>query len=520
MNIHRLSLTATIALLSGSQAFAELTLPHFFSDHMVLQRDKPLVIWGKAYPEKDVTVSFSGDSATVTSSASGEWKATLKPRSAQSKGSDLKITSGSESKTLSDVLVGEVWFASGQSNMAWTVQKTHEAAADIAAADHPGLRVFQAKLTPAAEPQNDINGAWFISTPKTAGSFTAVGYFFALELHKELKVPVGIISSSWGGKPVETFTSREALETLPEGAEQLAKLDAMIARFDPEKAAKQYKAAEEQFKKKLAAWKANPKESRGKQPRKPSPPRNPAVTEGRPAVLYNGMIHPFVGYPMRGAIWYQGEANAKASQTSAAYGKLFPLMINDWRKRWNDDFSFLWVQLANFKKVTDQPGVIDTWAHLQDEQRKTLALPKTGMAVANDIGAANDIHPKNKKEVGRRLAIWTLANDYGKDITFSGPLYKGSEVKGSEIIIAFDQAAGLKSRDGKPLKRFEIAGNDKVWHWADAKIDGENVIVSSKEVTKPAAVRYAWSSNPEGANLVNSEDLPTSVFRTDDWEIK
>jgi len=519
MKLNRLSLAA-LGFLAYSQASAELTLPHFFSDHMVVQRDKPLVIWGQADPGKEVSVSFAGDSTTITSSASGEWKATLKPRPAQSKGSDLKITSGSDSKTLTDVLVGEVWFASGQSNMAFRVSGSHEAKADIAAADHPGIRVFQAKLTPAAEPQSDIDGAWFVSSPETAGAFTAVGYFFALELHQELKVPIGIISSSWGGKPVQTFTSREALASIPEGKSQLAAHDQAIASFDPAKAAKQYKAAQEQFKKKLAAWQAKPKDKRGQQPREPVLARNPASTEGRPTVLYNGMIHPFVGYPMRGAIWYQGEANAKSSQSSAAYGKLFPLMINDWRKRWNDDFSFLWVQLANFKKVTNEAGLVDSWPHLQDAQRKTLAMPKTGMAIINDIGDATNIHPRNKKEVGRRLALWTLANDYGKDIVFSGPLYKSSEVKGSEIIITFDQAKGLKSRDGQPLKRFEIAGSNQVWHWADAKIDGETVIVSSPEVTAPKAVRYAWAANPEGANLINAEGLPASVFRTDDWEIK
>ena len=515
-----LALTTTLGLLACSQASAEITLPHFFSDHMVLQRDKPLVIWGKADPGKKVNVSFAGDSATVTSSASGDWKATLKPQPAQSNGSDLKITSGSDSKTLTDVLVGEVWFASGQSNMQFRLSQTHQAKADIAAADQPGIRVFQAKLTPAAEPQADIDGGWFVSSPKTAGAFTAVGYFFALELHKELKVPIGIISSSWGGKPVQTFTSREALASIPEGKTQLAAHDKAIASFDPAQAEKRNKLAQEQFKKKLAAWQAKPKDKRGQQPRQPELARNPAATEGRPTVLYNGMIHPFVGYPMRGAIWYQGEANAKSSQTSADYGKLFPLMINDWRKRWNDDFSFLWVQLANFKNVTTEAGLVDPWAHLQDEQRKTLTMPKTGMAIINDIGDAKDIHPKNKKEVGRRLALWSLAHDYGKDITFSGPLYKNSEIKGSEIIISFDQAKGLKSRDGQPLKRFEIAGEDKVWHWADAKIDGDTVIVSSEKVSKPAAVRYAWASNPEGANLVNGAGLPASVFRTDDWPIE
>ena len=512
--------TAAIGILGISSATAELQVPQFFSDHMVLQRDKPIVIWGQADPNKEVKVSVAGDSATSTADAKGGWKVSLKAQPANSKGSDLTITSGSDSKKLSDVLVGEVWFASGQSNMAWTVSKTHEAQADIAAADHPGIRVFQAKLTPAAEPQKDIDGAWHISSPKTAAAFTAVGYFFGLELHKELNVPVGIISSSWGGKPVETFTSRDALASIPEGAAQLEKLDQMIAKFDPKKAEQQFKSAQEKYKEQLAEWKAKPKENRGAQPRRPQPIKNPAVTEGRPAVLYNGMISPFIGYPMRGAIWYQGESNAKTSTTAAAYGKLFPLMIQDWRTRWDDDFSFLWVQIANFKKPINTPGAIDPWAHLQDEQRKTLSVSKTGMAIINDIGAANDIHPKNKKEVGRRLAIWSLANDYGKDIVSSGPLYSNSSVKGSEVVIKFDHANGLKSRDGQPLKRFEIAGEDKVWHWADAKIDGDTVIVSSEKVSKPAAVRYAWASNPEGANLVNGAGLPASVFRTDDWPIE
>ncbi|MEP4077905.1 sialate O-acetylesterase [Haloferula sp.] len=506
--------SSALGLLALSQASAELTIPHFFSDHMVLQREKPIAIWGQADPNSKVEVGFAGESASATSDAEGNWKATLKAQSARDKGSDLTITSGAESKTLKDVLVGEVWFASGQSNMAWTVNKTEEAEANIAAANHPGIRIFQAKRTPAAEPQNDIDGAWFISSPETAGNFTAVGYYFAKELHQDLKVPIGIISSSWGGKPVETFTSREALASIPEGTPQLEKLDQMIANYDPAKAKKNFETAMKKYETTFTEWKAKPKEGRGKAPRKPSMAKDPASTEGRPGVLFNGMINPFVGYTMRGAIWYQGEANAKTPESSAAYGKLFPLMINDWRKRWNDDFSFLWAQLANFKKATQEPGLVDPWAQLQDEQRKSLALPKTGMAVINDIGAANDIHPRNKKDVGRRLALWALANDYGKDIVFSGPLFKSSEIKGSEIIVHFDHAKGLKSRDGQPLKRFEITGDNQTWHWADAKIDGDTVVVSSKEVSAPKAARYAWSANPEGANLVNGDELPASVFGT------
>jgi sialate O-acetylesterase len=352
---------------------------------------------------------------------------------------------------------------------------------------------------------------------KTVPRFSATAYFFAAALHRELKVPTGIIKSAWGGKPVQTFTSREALASIPEGKADLEALDKATAGYDPKKAAEQHKKALAVWEKKQAEWKEKPKDKRGRAPRKPSLARNPAATEGKPASLYNGMIHPFVGYSMRGAIWYQGEANAKSPETAAAYGKLFPLMINDWRQRWNDDFSFLWVQLANFRKPAAEPGVVDNWAHLQDEQRKTLSLKNTGMAIANDIGAADDIHPKNKKEVGERLARWSLAEDYGMDVVRSGPLFKSHKIEGDKVRITFTDAAGLKSRDGGPLKRFEIAGADKNWHWAEAKIDGESVIVSCPEVPKPAAVRYAWCSNPEGANLVNGAGLPASNFRTDDW---
>lgn len=508
---------SSVALLSSPASFGDLVLPNFFSDHMVLQRDKPVVLWGMANEQDEVVVTFAGKTMTTTADAEGNWKLTMEPMSARSEGADLKVATPTQSETLKDVVVGEVWLASGQSNMAWVLKNTDDAAAEIAAADHPGIRIFKAKLTPAAEPQDEIGGEWLVCSPETAAGFTAVGYYFAENLNRELGVPVGILSSSWGGKPVETFTSREALASLPEGKVQLEAHDKAVAAYDPEKAKARHAVAMKKFDKQMAEWKAKPKESRGKAPRKPQPARNPAVTEGRPAVLYNGMISPFVGYTMRGAIWYQGESNARTPESATAYGKLFPLMIEDWRGRWEDEFSFLWVQLANFKKATNQPGAVAPWAVLQDEQRKTLALPKTGMAVTNDIGAANDIHPRNKKEVGRRLALWSLANDYGKEVTVSGPLFNGSEVEGPAIKVSFDHAKGLKSRDGGPLKRFEIAGQDKVWHWAEAKIDGDAVMVSSAEVAEPVAVRYAWAANPEGANLVNAEGLPASVFRTDDW---
>ena len=514
------AIIAALSLAAHAAAVAGLTLPHFFSDHMVLQRDKPITIHGMADPGVSVKLSFTGKSVTTTADAAGAWKAKLDPQPADAKGSTLTVTAGAETRTFNDVLVGEVWFASGQSNMALKVTGTKDAATEIAAANHPEIRMFNAKLTPAAKPQADIEGDWLVCSPSNVPSFSAVGYFFALNLQRELGVPVGIINSSWGGKPVETFTSREALASIPEGKRQLDQLDMAIAAYDPEKARQQYEAALKRQKASPEKEKTGPAAKGGKVARKLQPPKNPAATEGRPATLYNGMIHPFVGYTMRGAIWYQGEANSKSPASAAAYGKLFPLMINDWRKRWNDDFTFLWVQLANFKTPSTAPGANDSWAQLQDEQRKTLSLPKTGMAVINDIGDADNIHPTNKQEVGRRLSLLALANVYGKPVIPGGPLYLNSEIKASTVTLHFNNAKGLKTRDAGPLKRFEIAGADKIWHWADAKIEGDTVIVSSPEVPKPAAVRYAWCSNPEGANLVNAEGLPASVFRTDDWPIQ
>jgi len=236
-------------------------------------------------------------------------------------------------------------------------------------------------------------------------------------------------------------------------------------------------------------------------------------------VLFDSMINPFVGYTIQGAIWYQGEANAKPG--AVPYDQTLPLMIRDWRSRWGEDFSFYFVQLANFRQPSTEPGTPDPWALLQDRMRLILdTTPKTGMAIINDVGEVDDIHPKNKKDPGERLARWALAKDYGRDIVYSGPLYKVSGAENNSIVITFDQAGtGLKSRDGEALKRFEIAGKDRVWHWADATIVGVNQVkVSGKDVPAPVAVRYAWAANPEGANLVNSEGLPASIFRTDDWD--
>ncbi len=508
----------SILLLAPGLLFAELSVPHFFSDHMVLQRERAAALWGKADAGAEIKISFKDKSATAKAAADGKWRAQIETGAADATGAVLTISAGADKIEIKDVLVGEVWFASGQSNMYFTMDRVPEYEGLIKESNHPALRMFNAPLVTAADDQDDIEGAWQASTPETVPGFSAVAFFFARKLHLDLGIPVGVIKSAWGGKPVETFTSREALNTLP-GTKAL--VDAMLkdeAGYDQAKADAAYATRLEQWKTAMAAAKGKSAEERKRLPKKPDAPKRPLLTEGKPGVLFASMIHPFTGYTMRGAIWYQGEGNAKAG--AVPYDQTLPLMINDWRKRWNDEFSFYYVQLASYRAPSTEPGVPDPWALLQDRMRLVLdTTPKTGMAIINDVGEADDIHPKNKKDPGERLARWALAKDYGKELIYSGPLFKSSEVKGDAIRVTFDQAGtGLKSRDGGPLKRFEIAGADKVWHWADAKIDGPaSVTVSSPKVKAPAAVRYAWASNPEGANLINSEDLPASVFRTDDW---
>jgi len=498
---------------------AELSLPHFFSDHMVLQRERAAAIWGQADPNAAVMITFKGKLSYGKADAKGIWRTAVETGLADAKGVVLTVTSNGKSITINDVLVGEVWLASGQSNMAFTMDRVSEYQELLSKSDHPGLRMFNAPLVTATSPQNDIDGEWSLCTPMTAPGYSAVAFFFALKLHQELGIPVGVLKTAWGGKPVETFTSREALNTLP-GTKLLVDAELKAdAAYDQAAAQSKYEAALKNWETIAAAERKKPAADRKQQAKKPTAPKRPLDTEGQPGVLFDAMIHPFVGYTMRGAIWYQGEGNAKAG--AVPYDQTLPLLIRDWRKRWGDEFSFYFVQLANFRAPSTEPGTADDWALLQDRMRLILkTTPKTGMAIINDVGEEKDIHPKDKKSPGERLARWALTKDYGRNLVYSGPLFKASQIQGSAIRVSFEQAGtGLKARDSAALKRFEIAGADRVWHWADAKIDGtESVLVSSSEVKQPVAVRYAWASNPKGANLVNSESLPASIFRTDDWD--
>jgi sialate O-acetylesterase len=511
-----------MALLSGALVVASgaVELPRMFSDHGVLQQGQTVPVWGWGNPGESVSVEFGGQKVTATAGQNGEWRIELKELKATATGRNMTVTgTTSGAVEVQDLLVGEVWMASGQSNMQWKLAQTERAKDDIPAANHPGLRMFLTDQTTAATPQRKVGGSWLESTPANAGKFSAVGYYFGLKLHQELGVPVGIICTAWGGRPAEAFTSREGLLTKPAGKSLVDALDAETKSYDPEKAKAAFDKALAAWEKKSAEIKEANKTAAKKQviPRRPVPPTLPPLNPGKASAIYNGMIHPWVGYALTGAIWYQGEANASRAKQ---YETIFPQLILDWRRLWKKELPFYYVQLANFKKPSTEPGVPDPWAELQNAQLLTLSLPRTGMAVINDIGTANNIHPPNKLDVGNRLARWALAKDYGKTgFAISGPLFKSATAGQGAVRIGFEHATGLKSRDGGPLKRFEIAGADRKWHWAEAVIEGESVVVSSKAVPRPVAVRYAWASNPEGANLVNGEGLPASLFRTDDWKL-
>ncbi|MEM6820643.1 MAG: sialate O-acetylesterase [Verrucomicrobiota bacterium] len=638
-----------------------------FGDHMVLQRDMPIPLWGNASANSQITIDFAGQTVTTQTKEDGYWTAQL---SALTAGGPhiLTVSSKGETRSYKDILIGEVWLCSGQSNMKWAVRRSKDPDKEVAAAQFPNIRLLTVPSITKNEPASSVPLSWQVCSPKTIGGFSAVGYYFGRELYHNLNVPIGLISSNWGGTPAEAWTPlenlkehpqfeliierrTEFLQTKQDGIDAAQeKLDQWMSEvrarmvdlsdvkpeyFEPDQPLPGAKPFElpghfmhqtdgiAYFRKVIelpsdlksdsatlrlgaiddfdvtwvngvqvgstgeettnaylvhrtytvpegvlkpgknvilvrltdwfagAAIKGEPEnlalvlssEDRvslsgswefrldrdfGK---RPTTPQNEAPKIA--STLYNGMISPLIPYAIRGVIWYQGESNTKRA---AQYKSLFPVLINSWRTKWGQgDFPFYFVQLANFKQRNTTP-VEDPWAELRDAQLKALRLPNTGMAVAIDLGEADDIHPRNKQDVGKRLALWALAKTYQKTeagrplgklpfigkffckpIPYSGPLYQDHSISGNQIRISFDHVeSGLAVKGGKELKGFTIAGKDKRFFWANATIDGSTVVVSHPDIQEPAAVRYGWSINPE-VNLINSADLPASPFRTDDW---
>jgi len=509
-----LSVRSVIGLLFwalvASMASADVELPSMFSDHAVLQCDIGLPVWGWADPGEKITVVLGDQTKTTTADKDGKWSVELDAMKAG--GPHVINVKGNNEIEVADVLIGEVWLCSGQSNMAMTVGGCLNFEQEKAAAKLPKIRMMTVNRTPAETPQDRCAGAWLVCGGETVGSFSATAYFFGRELHKELGVPVGLINSSWGGTPVQAWTCGKCQQKEP-------KLKPLLDEWKEKLAAYNAAEAKANFDKQLAAWQERVKRAKaaGKTPpRKPRPPVDPKLNPHRPANLYNGMIAPLVPYAIRGAIWYQGESNAGRYDPSL-YGMQLAMMIGNWRRVWDQgDFPFEWVQLPNFRDPQKQPSEPSGWVTIQEEMFKTLKVPNTGMAVTIDIGEAGNIHPKNKQDVGKRLAIWALADTYGKDIVRCGPLYKSMSKQGDKIVVDFDHVGDGLAAKGDKLKGFAIAGADKQFVWAEARIDGAAVVVSSSEVKDPAAVRYGWSSNPD-CNLYNKADLPASPFRTDDW---
>ncbi len=461
-----------LLLLCTAVGQAELRLPAMFSEGAVLQQATPVPVWGQADAGAEVRVTFAGQTKTATADGDGRWMVRLDALPVSCEPASLTVASGDSQVTVENVLVGEVWFCSGQSNMEWPIARSLVPdAVDLDAL--PTIRHIKVPHVRAGEPAEDFQGSWQVCNADTAPGFTAVGFFFAHALQKELDVPVGLIGCNWGGTRIEPWTP-------PAGFDLVAELDA----------------------EKL----------------------------GDKSTMYHGMVAAVQPYAIRGALWYQGESNGGEGET---YFWKKQALIGGWRATWQQgDFPFYFVQLANFREPNPDPAGGDGWARLREAQLRTVReVPKTGMAVIIDIGEANDIHPQNKFDVGRRLALWALARDYGeKDLVYSGPLMKRATVEDGKIRIAFDHVgSGLMAarkegpRDMSPpkpvdkLQGFAIAGSDRKWHWADAVIDGDTVVVSAEAVPEPVAVRYAFSMNPADANLYNREGLPASPFRTDDW---
>ena len=633
-----------LLLLAGSLT-AQVNVPTYFSNNMVLQKGMAIPVWGWATPGEKVTVTIDQSSMSATADKEGKWNVKLP---AMNYGGPYQLTiQGKTNLSFENVMIGEVWVCSGQSNMEFQLITSKNGEAEVAASNYPNIRLFTVKKTISHQQQEKLqDGEWSQCSPATSSNFSAVGYFFGRELHQKLNVAIGLINSSWGGTIAETWTSEQTIGQNPDFTNQLAQLKKV--NLDD-----YAKSVENEVKQRVgetstidkgmkngqalwaapayndAAWKTMELpgyiESNGLQgvdgivwfrkeitlsadeakqkstlylakindsdstyingvligstklqaEKSRVYPINAGVLKtgkniitvriediggmggvyGNPAtlylqsgdhnislvgswkykvgivkfnavlspnsyptLLYNALIHPLVPFAIKGAIWYQGESNAERAKQ---YRRVFPDLIKDWRAHWNQgDFPFLFVQLANFKKQDSIPVESD-WAELREAQTMTLALPNTGMAVTTDVGEALDIHPKNKQTVGLRLALAGLKVAYQKDIVYTGPVYQSMNVEGNKVTLTFDQiGSGIKIKDKYGyLKGFAIAGEDHQFHWATGKITGVNTLqISSSEVQHPVAVRYAWSNNPEDANLYNSADLPASSFRTDSWK--
>ena len=493
-----------VLLLTLVSLRADVTLAPLFSNDAVLQHGKPLPVWGRADPGEGVRVEFAGQTVHTTADQSGRWYALLDPLQPAIEPAELVVT-GKNTLRVTGVVVGEVWLCSGQSNMEWPLRLALNPEQEIAAARFPLVRHFKVKPRMAETPVEIAEGGWTACSPETAGDFTAVGYFFARDLHTRFGVPVGLINSTWGGTPIESWLSPATVNLNPTFRHVIDRwLDVL----------KRYPAAKEQYDHVLQLWTDQEKAAKAKGAKfeapRPYPPEGPGH-QNAPSSLFNGMINPLVPYAARGVLWYQGESN---TGRAGEYQPLFRELITSWRRHFaQPDLFFLWAQLANHN---GGDPIATNWAIVREAQTAALTLPDTGQAITIDIGDPNDYHPRNKQEVGRRMALVARAKLYGANIDYSGPVFSSLTREGAALRIRYEHAGtGLTARN-KLLQSFQIAGADRTFYPAVARIDRDTVLVSATQVPEPVAVRYAWYNAPE-ANLYNGAGLPAVPFRSDDW---
>lgn len=500
-----------LKIICTSFLSGEVRTPAIIGNNMVLQQKQENKIWGWADPGEYISVSLSSQNLKTTADSTGKWMVKLAPMNASFEPMTLKINQLS----YENILIGEVWLCSGQSNMAWSVGNSDDSDLEVMTANYPSIRLISIPQVGTQEPQLDFIGQWEPVTPRTVINFSAVGYLFGRKIHQAMNVPVGLIDNAWGGSACEAWIPRKRLEQLKVARPFMNSWLEIEANYDPV-------AVQERYERQKTNWQKEvkkAKESGEPRPRAPKPPRNPLTGQHLPANLFHGVLNPIIGYGIRGAIWYQGETN---SPRGHAYREVFPLMIQSWRDAWKQgDFSFYWAQLADFGKELIEPAS-QQWPELREAQTFTLdKLKNVGEAVIIDSGEGRDIHPRNKQIVANRLVRHALAKDYGINIPHQSPRFREMETREERIVLFFDHVGeGLYTFDVQEPLGFSICGKDRKFVWADAKLIGKDKVeVWSDSIEKPIAVRYAWADNPV-CNLYRKDGkitLPATPFRTDDF---
>jgi len=498
-----------IGLTVASGLRGALTLPAIIGDHMVLQQKQANPIWGWDTPGTRVKVSFAGQTHAATAGADGKWTVKVSALPANAQPQALTIV-GTSTRVLQDILVGEVWMCSGQSNMGFKLNSDWNGDLEAAASNLPNLRLISVPQVGTQELKTDFKGQWRASSAETARAFSAVGFLFGRYIHEIVGVPVGLIDNAWGGSAAEAWVRRTTIENEPRFQ---ALMDGTRKREGDLLSAKGQAAAESA----RAEWKVASEKARAEKKPAPRGPTDWLTGNARPGNIFAGVVNPTLGYGMKGVVWYQGESNAGRAYEHA---ELFPYLIKQWRQEWGQgDFSFYWVQLADFMAEKALPGE-STWAELRETQTKTLALPNTGQAVIIDLGEGKDIHPRNKHDVAARLVRWALVKDYGMKMPYRSPEFSSVAITGNKALVTIDCfGSTLRAFDVAEARGFAVCGADKVWHWATGKVIGPNQVeVTSEQVAAPMAVRYAWADNPV-CNLFSNDGLPVTPFRTDTFEM-